>query len=98
MSTIDRFRDSLAAAAPPADADVALQALWWAGKAGWDQAQGLVQSREGEAACDLVHAYLHRQEGDLANAAYWYRRAGRAMPGTSLEEEWRALAAELLSR
>lgn len=92
--TIDAFRDSPA----PPEGDVALQALWWAGKAGWDEAHGLVQSREGDPACDLVHAYLHRVEGDAANAGYWYRRAGRAMPSGALEDEWAALAAELLSR
>ncbi len=92
------FRDSLAEPAPPTEADVALQALWWSGKAGWDQAHGLVQSRDGDPRCDLVHAYLHRQEGDADNAGYWYGRAGRAFPAVTLEEEWEALAAELLSR
>jgi len=45
-----------------------------------------------------VHAYLHRKEGDLSNAGYWYARAGRAMPVGTLEAEWRALAEELLAR
>ena len=98
MGTIDEFRDSLSEAAPPVDGDVALQALWWAGKAEWERAHGLVQSREGDPHCDRVHAYLHRQEGDAQNAGYWYRQAGRAMPSMPLEQEWTALAAELLSR
>lgn len=96
-ATLEAFRDSLAGAAPPAG-DVALQALWWAGKSEWDQAHGLVQTREGDPRCDLVHAYLHRQEGDAANAGYWYRRAGRTMPSVSLEREWEALASEMLPR
>jgi hypothetical protein len=45
-----------------------------------------------------VHAHLHRQEGDLANAGYWYRRAGRPVSQQSLDAEWTALAAELLTR
>jgi hypothetical protein len=43
-----------------------------------------------------VHAYLHRKEGDMHNAAGWYSRAGRVPPATSLEAEWEALASELL--
>lgn len=98
MMTSEAFRLSLAGASPPADADPALQALWWAGKGDWDRAHRCTQQREGDPAGDLVHAYLHRQEGDLANARYWYRRAGRDLPAIPLAEEWTALAAELLRR
>jgi hypothetical protein len=45
-----------------------------------------------------VHAYLHRVEGDLGNARYWYASAGRAMPEAPLAEEWAALVTELLGR
>ena len=45
-----------------------------------------------------MHAYLHRVEGDLANADYWYRRAGTERPQESLQEEWDAIAAALLAR
>jgi hypothetical protein len=98
MTSLDDFRRSLADAAPPEGADLALQALWWAGKGDWDRAHGCAQQREGEPGCDWVHAHLHRREGDLANAGYWYRRAGRKMAGASLAEEWDAIAAALLSR
>jgi len=43
-----------------------------------------------------VHAYLHRKEGDAANAGYWYRRAGKAPATTSLTVEWEAIARALL--
>ena len=43
-----------------------------------------------------VHAYLHRREGDAANARYWYRRAGRPVASSPLEAEWDAIAAALL--
>jgi hypothetical protein len=43
-----------------------------------------------------VHAYLHRREGDLGNARYWYRRSGRDEPASSLEDEWRLIAAALI--
>jgi hypothetical protein len=44
-----------------------------------------------------VHAYLHRVEGDLSNAGYWYRRAKRPVPEQSLEAEWQAIVSELLA-
>ena len=43
-----------------------------------------------------MHGYLHRKEGDLANAGYWYRRAGKPVVTASLEEEWRAIVEALL--
>ena len=98
MTAIQEFRSSLAGATPPERLDLAMQALWWAGKGDWDRAHGCVQQREGEPACDWVHAYLHRQEGDLPNAGYWYRRAGRPVPSASLNEEWTEIAADLLAR
>ena len=60
----------------------------------WDAAHRTVQDIPSREA-SLVHAYLHRKEGDLANAGYWYRRAGSAMPSMSLAEEWDALARSL---
>lgn len=98
MPAIDEFRASLSGPAPPASADLALQALWWAAKGEWDPAHGCAQQGEGEPSCDLVHAHLHRHEGDLANARYWYGRAGRPGPATSLSDEWSAIAEELLGR
>ena len=44
-----------------------------------------------------MHAYLHRKEGDLPNASYWYARAGRDLPLLSLMEEWEKIAMVLLS-
>jgi hypothetical protein len=44
-----------------------------------------------------LHAYLHRKEGDMANAGYWYRRAGRAVERGPLEEEWLTLAGAFTS-
>jgi hypothetical protein len=45
-----------------------------------------------------VHAYLHRVEGDLGNAAYWYRRAGRPADNGALDAELTAMVADLLGR
>jgi hypothetical protein len=63
-----------------------LKALDLARDGRWDEAHELVQSRSDELAC-LIHAWLHRQEGDAGNAGYWYRRAGAAVPDNTLEEE-----------
>ncbi|MGI9519885.1 MAG: hypothetical protein ACR2NP_22720 [Pirellulaceae bacterium] len=52
----------------------------------WEAAHEIVQTRNDELAC-WMHAWLHRQEGDIGNATYWYRRAGRLLPDSSLEEE-----------
>jgi hypothetical protein len=90
-----RFTESLSRPAPPARLRAALQGLWWAAKGEWDRAHQLVQDEESAEAA-WVHAYLHRVEGDLANASYWYRRAGRAAASGPLDEEWQAIAADLL--
>ena len=49
------------------------------------------------AGCDaVVHAALHHEEGDLANADYWYRRAGRQRPAAAGRQEYEAMARQLL--
>ncbi|CAN5751434.1 hypothetical protein BH11PSE3_BH11PSE3_23820 [soil metagenome] len=98
MSTIDAFRGSITAAQPPADASPALQGLWWMAKGDWDRAHQCVQGHEGQADCDWVHAHLHRQEGDLSNANYWYRRAAQPLATVSLPDEWTAIAGALIAR
>ena len=97
MTTIEEFRASLADHSPPAMLDCALQALWWEAKGDWERAHGCVQKQEGTARGDWVHAHLHRVEGDDGNAGYWYRRAGQAVPTISVEDEWRAMTAQLLA-
>jgi hypothetical protein len=92
---VKAFRDSLTAAEPPASASAALRALWWDAKGDWDKAHDAAQSDNGAQAA-LVHAYLHRKEGDQGNAGYWYRRAGRAVHRGALDEEWQSLATEML--
>lgn len=84
--------------APSAGLPATVQALWHDARGDWDAAHGCVQdenSRDGS----WVHAYLHRKEGDLGNAGYWYARAGRTMPARSvtLEREWAEIARVLLA-
>lgn len=90
-----QFRQSIAGVSPPAGLGAPLAALWHEAKGDWHRAHGIAQSRKCRAAA-AVHAYLHRREGDLANADYWYRRAGRERPRGALDREWESLVAELL--
>jgi hypothetical protein len=89
------FKASLSAASPARELDPPLAALWWAAKGDWDQAHKIVQDEDGADAA-WVHAYLHRVEGDLGNAGYWYRQAGKPVATASLESEWDATVTALL--
>ncbi|NJM25307.1 MAG: hypothetical protein HC859_07290 [Bacteroidia bacterium] len=92
--TPETFKDSLTDAEPP-NLRAELTALWLAGKGNWDAAHNIAQdihTTEGS----WIHAYLHRVEGDLGNAAYWYHRASKPVCKTSLEEEWEQIVAAML--
>ena len=97
--SFEELQQSVARApAPPAGAGPLVQALWHDARGDWDKAHQCAQDvhdRDGS----WVHAYLHRKEGDLGNAGYWYARAGRPMPAKSvtLEAEWEALARALVA-
>jgi hypothetical protein len=95
--TLDDFRASLDQASPPAGLAPAIQALWWQGKGNWAKAHELAQAVD-DADGAWVHAHLHRVEGDLGNAGYWYRRAGQPMADGPLEAEWAAITEALLTR
>ncbi len=91
----DEFKSSIGAEQPPAGLSATLVSLWWDKKGDWDRAHAIAQeipTVEGSA----VHAYLHREEGVLWNADYWYARAGRKRPDIPLAEEWRQLVVEML--
>ena len=93
--TLEEFRASLGGGTPPAVAP-ALVALWHDAKNDWEKAHETAQAIEDDTGA-WVHAYLHRKEGDASNAAYWYRRAGRAIVReTALDDEWAQIAESLL--
>lgn len=75
----------------------ALLALWWDGQGDWQKAHEVAQEVSGADGA-WVHAYLHRKEGDTANAAYWYRRAGRPVASGDLRNEWELIFGEMLAR
>jgi hypothetical protein len=90
------FKRSLSRRSPPSGLAPALVALWWAGKENWDKAHDVVMN-EGGKDCAWVHAYLHRVEGDLGNARYWYRQAGQPVAIQSLRVEWASIIGAMLT-
>jgi hypothetical protein len=92
------FRASLDAPSPPPGLAMPLRALWHAGRGDWEGAHRVVQEDEADPVNAWVHAHLHRQEGDLANAGYWYRKAGKPFAAGTIEAEWQAIAEALLTR
>lgn len=93
--TLEEFKSTLSESVPPGGLSKALQALWYDAKGDWVTAHAIAQSMDNNAGA-WVHAYLHRKEGDLPNATYWYRRARRNMPEDAPEAEWERISAELL--
>ncbi|MGH1572977.1 hypothetical protein ACRAWG_22740 [Methylobacterium sp. P31] len=98
------FAATLTEAAPPQTWPAPLAALWWLAKgpcgadsAAWQRAHALVQDAAGPDAA-WVHAHLHRIEGDVGNARYWYGRAGREESREALAQERAAIIAALSDR
>ncbi len=94
--SFEEFMASIGAEAPPERLKAPLVSLWWDKKGDWDRAHAIAQETPGVQG-SAVHAYLHREEGILWNADYWYARAGRKRPEIPLAEEWRRLVVEMLS-
>ncbi len=90
------LRGSAAHAEPPEGLTPALAALWHLARDEWDAAHNLAQSDHSRDGA-WVHAHLHRIEGDLANASYWYRRADRPPSKAPLDDEWEEIATSLLA-
>ena len=89
------FKASIIHNTPPEGIARALQALWHEAKGDWDAAHKLAQAQDDRTGA-WVHAYLHRVEGDTANAGYWYRHAGKPDSSAPLNEEWDEIVSALL--
>jgi len=94
---LPRFKKSLTGTAPPTGVAAPLEALWWEARGDWTKAHEIAQAHD-DAACAWVHAYLHRVEGDLGNAAYWYRRADKAPDTGALKAEWEQMVKALIEK
>lgn len=92
--TFDEFQAATRQDVEP-DLPPLLRALWHDARGRWDRAHSLAQDVETRDGA-WVHAYLHRREGDLGNAGYWYRRAGRPVCTADLTDEWADIARALL--
>jgi hypothetical protein len=93
--TLEEFRSTLRQTAPPSELSPALRAMWEDAKGNWSAAHSIAQEIETQSG-SWIHAYLHRKEGDLGNAGYWYRRAGKPPAQDTLEEEWERIVSALL--
>ncbi|MEP7322998.1 MAG: hypothetical protein ABI761_13830 [Saprospiraceae bacterium] len=72
-----------------------LKSMWYDAKGNWDKAHSSIQDLEDPMA-QQIHAYLHRKEGDLWNAGYWYDKIGMKTPVISLDQEWNEIVDSLL--
>lgn len=95
--TKEEFIQAIAKHECPSSLPKPLQALWYAKKDDWHMAHEIAQSSN-DADSAWVHAYLHRKEGDLGNARYWYKRGGQPEFTASLDSEWEHIVSELLMK
>ena len=93
--TFEDFQKSLTGSAPPANLSGYLQSLWYDARGDWNKAHEIIQNIDDDTAA-WIHAYLHRKEGDIGNADYWYRRAHKNRPTHSLVDEWENIVKKLL--
>ena len=92
--TLDEYRATLDDREPPTVAPV-LRAMWYAANGKWDEAHRIAQDINDRSGA-WVHAHLHRVEGDLGNARYWYSHAAQAEATGSIAAEWERIVTELL--
>jgi hypothetical protein len=79
----------------PALHDRLLEAVDKALGGDWQAAHVIVQDHD-DAVAAWIHAVVHRMEGDLGNARYWYGRCGRSLrEGVSADAELREIRAEI---
>jgi len=67
-----------------------IKALDLAREGNWDESHKLVKQYDDKLSC-LIHAYLHRAEGNIGDANYWYRRSDVNAPDDTLEDELNSL-------
>lgn len=97
MNAAELSRSAKENQAPPQGLSETALTLWLARAGRWDEAHDLCQNLPDPDGA-WIHAWLHREEGDLGNAGYWYQRARKPNPGRhkDLEEEWMEIAETLL--
>ena len=91
----EQFNKSIETGNPPATLNHYALSLWYDARGDWEAAHTIIQDLQDTTAA-WIHAYLHRKEGDVGNAGYWYRRAGKKMPAYPLEKEWEEIVRDVL--
>lgn len=92
-----QFNHTLDMGKPPENFHDVLKAIWWERKGDWDTAHKIIQNLPGADAA-WVHAYLHRKEGDMHNANFWYKKAGKSFFDMDLVEEFREITKSFLPK
>lgn len=95
--TFEEFLTLCESPTEPSGISAYLKALWRDHQGDWDGAHEEIQDGHDRFSA-AIHAYLHRKEGDLSNARYWYSSANRPVFKGSLDEEWEALAREIIAK
>ncbi len=92
IASVQEMIDSVEARETPPDGlSAELRTLWHARKGEWERAHGIAQDLDTRMG-SWLHAHLHLIEGDIGNAGYWYRRAGKPARGRGeMQAEWREL-------
>jgi hypothetical protein len=96
--TITSFRTRVdEGSTAPTELDPCMRALWYGRCGAWEASHDLVNEIDTELG-SWIHAWLHRVEGDISNAAYWYKRAGEGVRTGELEAEWEELVAAAIAQ
>ncbi|AIY14855.1 hypothetical protein [Cellulophaga baltica] len=90
------FTYTLENKAPDKNWPEGLKAMWFDAKGDWQKSHAIAQDLNTPLG-SLIHAYLHRKEGDEFNAGFWYRQAGVTYPQVSLQEELQEIVEEILT-
>ena len=90
----EEFLQTINSFEPPDKVSEHLLSLWYDAKGDWEKSHTIIQDINDETAA-WIHAYLHRKEGDIGNADYWYHRAGRKRPAKTLQDEWIDIVTDL---
>jgi hypothetical protein len=93
---INEFIQSINEEHPPSGLNSLLLALWYDAKGDWEKSHNIAQDIDTKEGA-LIHAYLHRKEGDLWNADYWYQKGGISRKEISLDEEWKILVHKFIA-
>ncbi|QWX82556.1 hypothetical protein H0I23_08705 [Cellulophaga sp. HaHaR_3_176] len=95
LNNYNEFDVSLKNDMPDPDWSEGLKALWFDAKGDWNASHDIAQDLQTPLG-SLIHAYLHRKEGDKFNAEYWYRKAGTSYPKISLKEELKKMVVSII--